>query len=914
MTTTALTRRQFIAASGLAVLARRDQPAVAENSALAYRVLVRAGAVTARSFENRLTGEVIPLPPEEFRLEFEDGRTLASGELEARVTVATDGTLELTFSRAADVEIRVRYQVEPTWHYLRKQISLRATGPAPARLLGAELENWRSVPRPWNSMRADHFTYGSHPIHSRDLWAGVEFVAAFNEYNADGFTLRSRPGGVRAGREWFDLRSTVVGVARTGAVREAFLRYIDDIRIAPARMVACYNSWWTLPKVVRQADNLALIKQLKADLYDRHGVFFDIITTDMGWSNPRSIWEIDPSILPNGFADIRGIVEPAGGRLGLWMSPSEVYPPVCDYEWAAKEGYVVLRRDPAVPERLQPRFNKPGISLADPRYREETKRQLAKLIRENGLAHIKYDGFWAIEHRAHHDLLPGENSVEPLAAHSLELLQVSKAANPDLVTEPTYLNSLVSYISPWQLKYSDTVWANGEDCVVGIGPAPDHRDSHTNAREYMVFQSLEQVWLPQNAVHYFDIVHVDSREGFPNHAAIAVGRGRFFLSTYINPKLMSDEDWRIYAGLLRWARQNTELLRHTVVVPSRVEHGEPYMYGHWLADRGIVVVRNPSNETREVAIDLARTGAPASVADAVCYTQYPHRRGIAADVTGRSTLPVNLAPWEVLFVEIVPRSQLKETVVIGGRWYRAAGRTIALAPDAGVKSVRIIEPGQRDRRVRVDQSLRPAPSGELVACTATAQPENERLTAKPRTVALFPFRYPADFSSETIASLRATGWKEISWKKVPGVNFALECAVTIPGGAAGQVLLLVEFPGREHRPSRCVASSNGIPLTLEERRSDEHIGYFNWTGNLRPSESEWTWYICQLPAGTHRIKFSGAAGHLNPRLAVWAWADYELKPVTQITAVHATDPALPPYRDRLERRGICVMPPRVLRP
>jgi hypothetical protein len=53
------------------------------------------------------------------------------------------------------------------------------------------------------------------------------------------------------------------------------------------------------------------------------------------------------------------------------------------------------------------------------------------------------------------------------------------------------------------------VWANGEDCVVGIGPAPDYRESHTNAREFMVFQSLDQVWLPQNAIHYFDIIHVD---------------------------------------------------------------------------------------------------------------------------------------------------------------------------------------------------------------------------------------------------------------------------------------------------------------------------------------------------------------------------------------------------------------------
>jgi len=29
-----------------------------------------------------------------------------------------------------------------------------------------------------------------------------------------------------------------------------------------------------------------------------------------------------------------------------------------------------------------------------------------------------------------------------------------------------------------------------------------------------------------------------------------------------------------------------------------------------------------------------------------------------------------MAPWELLFLEIVPRAELKETVAIGARWYR----------------------------------------------------------------------------------------------------------------------------------------------------------------------------------------------------------------------------------------------------
>jgi hypothetical protein len=583
---------------------------------------------------------------------------------------------------------------------------------------------------------------------------------------------------------------------------------------------------------------------------------------------------------------------------------------VCDYDWAEKAGYTVLR-----PEREnvpgQPRIGHcPGLSLADPKYRNETKRQLQRLIRENGLRHIKYDGFLALERHAHHDLSPGDDSVEPLAEHSLELLQASKEANPQLVTEPTCMNSIYNYISPWILKYSDTVWANGEDCVVGIGPAPDYRESHTNAREFMIFQSLDQVWLPQNAIHYFDIVHVDAAEGFPNHAATAFGRGRFFLSTYVNPKLMNDEDWRIYAGLLRWARQNADILRNTTVVPSRVELGEPYVYAHWLGQRGIVAVRNPSNESKHFALDLGKAGAPSELADAVCYTQYPYRRGIAAGLNRGSQVPLRLAPWEMLFLEIVPRNQLREAVALGARWYRATDGTMSLAPDRAVESVRVLEPGGAERTFPV--ARRPAEdlAGSILSRTVREVPKKDWLAAKSRTLPLFPFKYPADFTAETLARTKETEWKGVSWQNVPTVAFELECSVTVPPQASsGKVLLLVEFPGRSHLPSRCTASIDGRPVSLEERTSAEHIGYYNWTGRLGPFESEWCWYLANVDRGSHRVKFQGMAGHSKPRLGLWAWADHDLDGNTQPVSVRCGEPAMPQYRDRIERQGECLLPP-----
>jgi hypothetical protein len=69
------------------------------------------------------------------------------------------------------------------------------------------------------------------------------------------------------------------------------------------------------------------------------------------------------------------------------------------------------------------------------------------------------------------------------------------------------------------------------------------------------------------------------------------------------------------------------------------------------------------------------------------------------------------------------------------------------------------------------------------------------------------------------------------------------------------------------------------------------------------------WYLCSIAAGSHRVKFSGTAGHPNPRLGLWLGADQDLADRTLLASFRCSDPARPPYRDRLERQGICLMLP-----
>ena len=166
------------------------------------------------------------------------------------------------------------------------------------------------------------------------------------------------------------------GRLRTGRGARRFLAYIEDVRLAPPRWVACHNSWWTLPLRIGREEHLTLARELAARLQRDHGVFFDIFATDEGWTDPHTIWEVDRHNLPDGFDDIRAIVEGAGGKLGLWMSPSGTYPRSLDYAWAEQNGYFVVQ-----PGNNRGADDRKGVSLASPKYRRKVNEQLRKLIR-----------------------------------------------------------------------------------------------------------------------------------------------------------------------------------------------------------------------------------------------------------------------------------------------------------------------------------------------------------------------------------------------------------------------------------------------------------------------------------------------------------------------------------------------------
>lgn len=109
-------------------------------------------------------------------------------------------------------------------------------------------------------------------------------------------------------------------------------------------------------------------------------------------------------------------------------------------------------------------------------------------------------------------------------------------------------------------------------------------------------------WLmPTQALETFDITVLTPGE-FRNMAVMAIGRGRWFLSTYFEPTRMKPEDWDFVAGLVRWARQNKELLVNAWQIGGRPEDREAYGYMFRNPTTDVYCVRNPWIEERSIEL------------------------------------------------------------------------------------------------------------------------------------------------------------------------------------------------------------------------------------------------------------------------------------------------------------------------
>jgi hypothetical protein len=486
--------------------------------------------------------------------------------------------------------------------------------------------------------------YISFPVFGERVFAGIEHPSAECFAHGDTLSLSQSPY-TKVGDEWIDLPSAVFGSASeedictdgAGAVRRAFIQYLDTVRIKPNDMHVHYNDWWTAPQPSSEAFVLANIDTLKNNLYEQTGFFFDSYAIDEGWADHFSVWKINKDNFPGGFKKIRDSLESIGSRVGLWHSPSSLYPASLDNRWLQSEGYEVTPNE------------KLGVNACmalGGRYQKALKKALVKHTRENNLGHVKFDGFVPFCDVPTHGHSTGPESYLPLAEGLMDVFDTLRAIDPNIALEPTCFGYQAS---PWWLMHVPFIIGPfGDDSPKGRTPSPDWLESMTTARDISNIDGRHAFLMPSSALQTFDIV-VQSPGAFQNHAVMAVGRGRWFISSYINPAFMDAIEWQFFADLLTWARHNRQFLHEPTPIGGHPASRQAYGYAFREKKRELYCLRNPWME--ETFIDIMRS--PLNADPCKVRSLYPRRENIASLKADESLTRIHLGPYETKFIEIV---------------------------------------------------------------------------------------------------------------------------------------------------------------------------------------------------------------------------------------------------------------------
>ncbi|MSU65741.1 MAG: hypothetical protein EXS38_06505 [Opitutus sp.] len=271
------------------------------------------------------------------------------------------------------------------------------------------------------------------------------------------------------------------------------------------------------------------------------------------------------------------------------------------------------------------------------RYQTEFKENLLRLVRDYSIRHVKLDFMVHSCEVAKHGHPTGSDSVYAIDAGLVDVLDSLRAVNPAIVLEPLCTGYPPSLW--WTARTPYVLGPYGAGVPCGRVPSPDWMESLITARDIAYRTDQERWIMPTQAIETIDIL-VQSPGNFENLAVMAIGRGRWFLSTYLRPDLMSGQNWDFLAALVRWARANKQYLGNALKIGGSPEKREAYGYMFHSAGKDLYCVRNPWIEERSILLPACASVRTARDLRMI----YPRREMVTRLEPGEEGTRVVLAP------------------------------------------------------------------------------------------------------------------------------------------------------------------------------------------------------------------------------------------------------------------------------
>ena len=437
--------------------------------------------------------------------------------------------------------------------------------------------------------------------------------------------------------------SAVFGTVRPGQLRRDFQGYVERERAHPYRPFLHYNTWYDLGYFNRYTkdDLIATIAKFGDELTTKRGVVLSSFMLDDGWDNPATLWDFNPSFV-GGLAAVRDAVAKYHTAPGIWMSP-----------WG---GYGKPHKQRlAAATQLGYEHNKDGPILSGPKYYAHFRDVCLNLIRTADVNQFKFDGTGNAS-----GWFPGSKFGSDFEA-AISLIGELRAAKPDLFVNLT----TGTWPSPFWCQYADSIWRGGEDHdFAGVGTWRQKWNTYRDADTYAEIASVSPLY-PLNSLMLHGIIyakHAKHLADDPGHDFAAEVRSYFGTGTqlqelYVTPALLTDADWDVLAEAANWSRANAATLVDTHWVGGDPAKLAVYGWAAWSPAKGILTLRNPSDQPATFPVDVAKVFELPAGAATRFTAKSPwkdQQAKPAVELTAGTAHDFALQPFEVLTLEATP--------------------------------------------------------------------------------------------------------------------------------------------------------------------------------------------------------------------------------------------------------------------
>jgi hypothetical protein len=168
--------------------------------------------------------------------------------------------------------------------------------------------------------------------------------------------------------------------------------------------------------------------------------------------------------------------------------------------------------------------------------------------------------------------------------------------------------------SPFWPRWTDSIWRSGDDhSFDGVG---SWRQKWITYRDEQTYRNivLGGPLYPLNSLMLHGIIYAqkaknldtDPGNDFKDEVHDYFGTGTQLQEMYITPGLLTKENWDDLAESANWSRANAAVLKDSHWIGCDPGKLEVYGWASWTPEKGIVVLRNPSDKAQEFLLDVGK--------------------------------------------------------------------------------------------------------------------------------------------------------------------------------------------------------------------------------------------------------------------------------------------------------------------